>query len=135
MLQMRLTELGYYHGSITGGYYGGTIQAVKDFQSDYGLTVDGAAASRRRRCSSPPPSIDRRAPDVGARDPAFSAGAEACAQTSCSDAAPTDTRPRRRCPPTPAGAVRPLRIPSDNRPKATSPERECAHLCKPLKLA
>ena len=46
MLQMRLTELGYYHGSITGGYYGGTIQAVKDFQSDYGLTVDGAAGKQ-----------------------------------------------------------------------------------------
>ena len=43
MLQMRLTELGYYHGSVTGGYYGGTIQAVKDFQKDHGLTVDGAA--------------------------------------------------------------------------------------------
>ena len=46
MLQMRLTELGYYHGSITGGYYGGTIQAVKDFQSDHGLTVDGAAGKQ-----------------------------------------------------------------------------------------
>ena len=46
MLQMRLTELGYYHGSITGGYYGGTIQAVKDFQKDHGLTVDGAAGKQ-----------------------------------------------------------------------------------------
>lgn len=46
MLQMRLTELGYYHGSVTGGYYGGTIQAVKDFQKDHGLTVDGAAGKQ-----------------------------------------------------------------------------------------
>lgn len=46
MLQMRLTELGYYHGSVTGGYYGGTIQAVEDFQKDHGLTVDGAAGKQ-----------------------------------------------------------------------------------------
>ena len=46
MVQMRLTELGYYHGSITGGYYGGTIQAVKDFQREHGLTVDGAAGKQ-----------------------------------------------------------------------------------------
>ncbi len=43
MLQVRLAELGYYQGSITGGYYGGTIQAVEAFQRDHGLTVDGAA--------------------------------------------------------------------------------------------
>ena len=46
MLQMRLTELGYYHGTVTGGYYGGTIQAVKEFQRDHGLTVDGAAGKQ-----------------------------------------------------------------------------------------
>lgn len=43
MLQMRLRELGYYHGTVTGGYYGGTIRAVEEFQRDNGLTVDGAA--------------------------------------------------------------------------------------------
>ena len=43
MLQMRLRELGYYHGTITGGYYGGTIKAVEAFQRDHGLAVDGAA--------------------------------------------------------------------------------------------
>jgi len=43
MLQMRLRELGYYHGTVTGGYYGGTIKAVEAFQRDHGLTVDGAA--------------------------------------------------------------------------------------------
>ena len=43
MLQVRLAELGYYHGTITGGYYGGTIRAVEAFQRDHGLKVDGAA--------------------------------------------------------------------------------------------
>ena len=46
MLQMRLKELGYYHGTITGGYYGGTIKAVEAFQRDHGLTVDGAAGEK-----------------------------------------------------------------------------------------
>lgn len=43
MVQMRLKELGYYHGSVTGGYYGGTIEAVKAFQQACGLNVDGLA--------------------------------------------------------------------------------------------
>lgn len=42
-LQCRLTELGYYTGTITGGYYSGTVEAVKAYQRDNGLTVDGAA--------------------------------------------------------------------------------------------
>ncbi|MGN0997665.1 MAG: peptidoglycan-binding protein [Candidatus Ventricola sp.] len=46
MVQMRLRELGYYAGSVTGGYYGGTIEAVKAFQRDHGLTVDGAAGQQ-----------------------------------------------------------------------------------------
>ena len=46
MLQMRLHELGYYNGTITGGYYGGTIKAVEAFQRDHGLTVDGAAGEK-----------------------------------------------------------------------------------------
>ena len=46
MLQMRLQELGYYNGTVTGGYYGGTINAVKAFQRDHGLTVDGAAGEK-----------------------------------------------------------------------------------------
>ena len=43
MVQMRLKELGYYTGTVTGGYYGGTIEAVRAFQRDHGLDVDGAA--------------------------------------------------------------------------------------------
>ena len=46
MLQMRLKELGYYQGTVTGGYYGGTIQAVEAFQRDHGLAVDGAAGEK-----------------------------------------------------------------------------------------
>ena len=46
MVQMRLAELGYYHGSITGGYYGGTAAAVKAFQKDNGLSVDGMAGKQ-----------------------------------------------------------------------------------------
>ncbi|MBP3524732.1 MAG: peptidoglycan-binding protein [Clostridia bacterium] len=46
MLQMRLKELGYYSGTVTGGYYGGTIKAVEAFQRDHGLTVDGAAGKQ-----------------------------------------------------------------------------------------
>jgi peptidoglycan hydrolase-like protein with peptidoglycan-binding domain len=42
-LQTRRTDLGYYTGSITGGYYAGTTEAVKAFQRDHGLAVDGQA--------------------------------------------------------------------------------------------
>ncbi len=43
ILQRRLTDLGYYTGTVTGGYYEGTIAAVKAFQKDHGLSVDGVA--------------------------------------------------------------------------------------------
>jgi peptidoglycan hydrolase-like protein with peptidoglycan-binding domain len=42
-LQMKLKELGYYPGSVTGGYYSGTKEAVKAFQKASGLKADGAA--------------------------------------------------------------------------------------------
>lgn len=42
-LQSRLTALGYYTGSITGGYYNGTRDAVKKYQSDNKLSADGKA--------------------------------------------------------------------------------------------
>jgi peptidoglycan hydrolase-like protein with peptidoglycan-binding domain len=42
-LQMKLKEMGYYMGTVTGGYYGGTQKAVKAYQKDNGLTADGAA--------------------------------------------------------------------------------------------
>ena len=36
-----MTKLGYYSGSIDTKYGAGCIRACKNFQSDYGLTVDG----------------------------------------------------------------------------------------------
>ena len=45
-LQSRLAELGYYTGTITGGYYGGTQSAVKAYQRDNGLAADGVAGAK-----------------------------------------------------------------------------------------
>ncbi len=45
-LQCKLTDLGYYAGPATGGYYKGTIEAVKAFQRDHGLSVDGQAGKQ-----------------------------------------------------------------------------------------
>jgi len=42
-LQTKLTILGYYTGTVTGGYFDGTIAAVKAFQADAGLKTDGIA--------------------------------------------------------------------------------------------
>ncbi|MBR6569175.1 MAG: peptidoglycan-binding protein [Clostridia bacterium] len=42
-LQMKLKELGYYTGAVTGGYYGGTEAAVKAYQKDNGLSGSGDA--------------------------------------------------------------------------------------------
>ena len=57
MVQMRLAELGYYKGTVTGGYYGGTINAVTAFQKDHGLSVDGAAG-RQTQTLLFDPSLD-----------------------------------------------------------------------------
>lgn len=45
-LQMKLKELGYYTGTVTGGYYGGTHNAVKAYQRANGLSVTGEANVR-----------------------------------------------------------------------------------------
>lgn len=42
-LQKRLKDLGYYNGSVTGGYHEGTRDAVRLFQKDNKLTADGVA--------------------------------------------------------------------------------------------
>ena len=42
-LQARLTELGYYTGTIDGKYASGTQAAVTEFQTRNGLTADGIA--------------------------------------------------------------------------------------------
>lgn len=45
-LQCKLAEMGYYHGTITGGYYSGTVEAVKQFQRDHHIGADGKAGKR-----------------------------------------------------------------------------------------
>lgn len=45
-LQCRLAELGYYSGTITGGYYNGTRDAVRAYQRDHGLSADGKAGKQ-----------------------------------------------------------------------------------------
>ncbi|MDL2318637.1 peptidoglycan-binding protein [Eubacteriales bacterium OttesenSCG-928-A19] len=42
-MQCRLAELGFFRGTTTGGYYDGTINAVKAFQQASGLPVTGDA--------------------------------------------------------------------------------------------
>lgn len=46
MLQTALKNLGYYTGSIDGDFGVGTETAVRAFQSQHGLTVDGVAGTR-----------------------------------------------------------------------------------------
>jgi len=41
VLQQKLKQLNYYSGSIDGIYGGGTVEAVKKFQRDNSLQVDG----------------------------------------------------------------------------------------------
>ncbi len=100
MLQMRLHELGYYHGTITGGYYGGTIKAVEAFQRDHGLTVDGAAGEKTQALlfSS---SVD----PIGS---SFSDPAAAAAPTPVPTAAPTALPTAE---PTPLPAAAPMLVP------------------------
>lgn len=45
-IQQKLSNLGYYDGSIDGIYGSGTKRAVTNFQRDYGLTADGIAGSK-----------------------------------------------------------------------------------------
>ncbi len=45
-LQERLKELGFYTTSVDGDFGGGTTEAVRLFQSQHGLDVDGIAAEK-----------------------------------------------------------------------------------------
>lgn len=45
-VQSRLKDLGYYTGPIDGWLGGNTVPAIKAFQRDYGLTVDGVVGKR-----------------------------------------------------------------------------------------
>ncbi len=44
MMQERLKELGFYSGSVDGDFGGGTEEALRLFQRQHGLDVDGVAA-------------------------------------------------------------------------------------------
>lgn len=45
-VQQKLKDLGYYNGDIDGIFGSQTIKAIKNFQRDYGLTVDGIVGTR-----------------------------------------------------------------------------------------
>jgi len=46
VVQRKLKELGYYDSQIDGVYGKGTVWAVKKFQKDYGLSVDGVVGQQ-----------------------------------------------------------------------------------------
>ncbi|MFC4354558.1 spore cortex-lytic enzyme [Chryseomicrobium palamuruense] len=48
-LQARLQYLGYYHGSIDGHFGEGTAEALKAFQKEFGLPIDGVAGSATKK--------------------------------------------------------------------------------------
>ncbi len=66
-LQTRLKELGYYKGSVDGDFGEGTESAVKAFQQQNGLTVDGKAGSYT--LSKLYSSSARRAPSTVTKTP------------------------------------------------------------------
>ncbi|MBQ9786387.1 MAG: spore cortex-lytic enzyme [Clostridia bacterium] len=45
-VQQKLKELGYYNGAVDGIFGKQTITAIKNFQRDYGLKVDGIVGTR-----------------------------------------------------------------------------------------
>ncbi|MBQ9288566.1 MAG: peptidoglycan-binding protein [Clostridia bacterium] len=46
LLQQRLTDLGYYEGPVSGNFQGKTRNAVKAFQTQNGLAVDGVVGKK-----------------------------------------------------------------------------------------
>lgn len=48
-LQARLQYIGYYNGKIDGVFGWGTYWALRNFQNDYGLDVDGLAGLKTRQ--------------------------------------------------------------------------------------
>lgn len=92
MVQMRLKELGYYTGTVTGGYYGGTIAAVEAFQRANGLSVDGAAGKQTQGLLfsadlDPAPQASPEAEPTP--EPSPEPDSQATAQPPQGDAAPT----------------------------------------------
>lgn len=67
-LQQRLKDLGYYTGSVDGDYGGGTQEAIRLFQSQNSLTVDGVCGSATMAAifaSNAPPVQVTPTPDPG----------------------------------------------------------------------
>jgi N-acetylmuramoyl-L-alanine amidase len=48
-LQSRLKHIGFYKGEIDGAFGWGTYWALRNFQSEFGLTVDGKAGLKTRQ--------------------------------------------------------------------------------------
>ncbi|WP_407406961.1 spore cortex-lytic enzyme [Peribacillus sp.] len=48
-LQARLQNIGYYQGKIDGAYGWGTYWALRNFQEDFGLPIDGLAGSTTKK--------------------------------------------------------------------------------------
>lgn len=48
-LQARLQYVGYYHGKIDGKFGYGTYWALREFQQNYGLPVDGIAGAKTKK--------------------------------------------------------------------------------------
>ncbi|MBF0196371.1 MAG: peptidoglycan-binding protein [Planctomycetes bacterium] len=48
-VQYLLKQLGYYKGKIDGAHGPVTIRAIKDFQKDNGLVVDGVPGKKTKR--------------------------------------------------------------------------------------
>ncbi|MBK5442381.1 MULTISPECIES: spore cortex-lytic enzyme [Peribacillus] len=48
-LQARLQNIGYYHGKIDGVYGWGTYWALRNFQQDFGLPIDGFAGTSTKQ--------------------------------------------------------------------------------------
>ena len=77
-IQIRLQELKYYTGNLSGRYREGTREAVKAFQEDYGLektgVADAATQSRLFTARYRPLRYGARGGSQGAADPADGAG-------------------------------------------------------------
>ncbi len=68
-LQQRLKDLGYYQGSVDGDYGGGTEAAIRLFQQQNGLTVDGVSGTATMAAvyaSDAPPVTITPTPDPAA---------------------------------------------------------------------
>ena len=99
-LQMRLKELGYYTGTVTGRYKAGTEKAVRAYQKDNGLAGDGVAGTQtlkklygdaRQEALATPEPVPSPAPAPAATALPVSAPADtespASEQTSAADPA------------------------------------------------